>query len=102
MRRVTRPGQLDQPGPAAQRFGQPGASVRPDDGVVRALDDQAWALHTVEQPRHAVVRLADGSPSGICERLGCGVKPHIDAVFLGFVECGSVNTWAKKNSRNPR
>src|ERR1700723_1091528 len=50
-----------------------GVAGMPGGGGVRSLDDQAWALHAVEQPRHAVVRLADGSPSGVGERLGCGL-----------------------------
>ena len=29
-------------------------------------------------------------------------SPHMTPSSMGFVECGSVNTWAKKNSRNPR
>jgi len=41
-------------------------------------------------------RLVSVSVSGVVS------SPHVMPSSAGFVECGSVNTWEKKNFRNPR
>src|SRR5450755_1614300 len=84
MRRMARSGQLDQPRPAPQGFGQPRAGLGPDDGVPGPLDDQARALDTGEKRSHVVSRFADGSSSCVDERLGRGLKSPADAVFDGL------------------